>query len=113
MNITNVYADWSAIIPVMLELRILALVSGFALFIHAICMAGYMHEKSPWSIALIVALNAASGMALFMGGLIGDAPFMMVSALVSSTTMITMGLWLWNKGMHVSEFILQLKSNEG
>jgi len=38
---------------------------------------------------------------------------MLISALVSSATMITMALWLWNKGMHVSKFILQLKSNEG
>ena len=112
MNITSVYADWSVIIPIILELRVLALVAGFALFIHSICMAGYMHEKSPWSIALLVSLNAASGLALFMGGLVGDAPFMLISALVSSATMITMALWLWNKGMHVSKFILQMQNNE-
>ena len=113
MNITSIYADWAVVIPIMFELRALALITGFALFIHSICMAGYMHEKSPWSIALIVAFNAAAGLALFLAGLVGDAPFMLISALVSSMTMITMALWLWNKGMHVSKFILQLKSNEG
>jgi len=113
MNITSIYADWSVVIPIMFELRILALVAGFAQFIHAICMGGFMHEKSPWSVALIVGFNVAAGLALFLAGLVGDAPFMMISALVSSVTMITMALWLWNKGMHVSKFILQLKSNEG
>lgn len=103
----TIVVGWDAIIPVMFELRLIAFFVGFALAIHSYCMAGFMHPKSTWTATALVASNAGSGVFLMIGAIVGNPAVLLISSLVTCTSLTTMALWLWYRGMHVSEFLLQ------
>lgn len=108
MNIDTVMVTWSSILPVMFEIRLLALIIGIALLSHAFCMAGFVPENTPWTLASIIGLMAGSGIGLILGAFSGNLSLLLISALATSASLTMMALWLWHKGMHVSKFIIQL-----
>jgi hypothetical protein len=104
---SGIVMGWDAILPVILELRLLAFIVGFALIVHSYCMAGFMHQKSTWTATALVAANAGASMFLILGAIIGSPSFLLVASLATCASLTTMALWLWYHGMHVSEFLLQ------
>lgn len=102
---SEILIDWSAMLPLLWEVRLLAFIVGIAMFIHSVCMAGFAPEKTPWSIAFVIGFSAASGLALIMGSVAGNFALIMLASLVSSACLTTMALWLWHRGLHVSKFI--------
>lgn len=108
MNIETITLSWSSILPVMYEIRLLALIVGVALFGHAVCMAGFLPQNTPITFGVIVAMMAGSGLGLILGSYSGNLSLMLISSLATAASVTMMALWLWHKGLHVSKFILQL-----
>lgn len=101
----EIVIDWTDLLPMLWELRLMAFIIGTAMFTHAVCMAGFMPKESPWSIAVLVALSAGGSVGLIVGGASGNFSMMLLSALVSSAVQTTMSLWLWYHDMHVSKIV--------
>lgn len=106
MNIHDISVGMDALLPALFEVRLLALIVGSFIVVHFFCMSGFMHPKSSWTSIAIVASNAGSGAGLIIGALIGSVEFLMVAGIVSATALTTLQMWLWWRGMHISEFLV-------
>ena len=109
MNVNDISIGLESILPAMFLVRFLALLIGAGMFIHFTCMAGFLPENTNWSLTVIVGLAAASGVALIAGGISGNLALLLLGGLVSSAVLITLALWLWINGFHVSDFVAKMQ----
>lgn len=99
--------DFYPLLPNIPIVRLLALIVGAAVFVHMICMANFMPKNAPALLVAQVSVGAAAGVGLFLGGITGSADLLVLCALASSACSVSIMLWLWWHGMHVSSFVIQ------
>lgn len=103
----EIVIDWNTFVSAGMALRAFALVFGSALLIHVVCMAAVMSNKAPWTLAILMGMNAATAFGIVIGAVSGDFMFLANSAVMAIGADTARQLYLWSKGMHVSEFIEQ------
>lgn len=108
MNIHEISASLDILIPWMFMLRLLAFTIGLGMFIHVICMAGFLSPKTPWSFTVLIALVGAAGCGMMLGSVVGDFTLFALSSIMGAGGLIGSSLWLWHQGFHVSKFIENL-----
>lgn len=101
----DIIMDWEMLVPTGMILRGFALVFGTILLTHVVCMATRMSNKVPWTLAILMGLNAATSFGVVIGAIAGDIAFLANSAIMTIGADTARQLWLWHKGMHVSDFI--------
>lgn len=101
----DIIMDWSILVPTGIILRGLGLIFGTMLLVHVVCMATKMSNKVPWSLAILMGLNAATAFGVVIGSIAGDLAFLANSAIMTIGADTARQLWLWGHGFHVSDFI--------
>lgn len=101
----EIVIDWADLLAAGLAFRALGLVFGCILLIHIVCMATKMSPKAPWILAILLGCSAATAFGMILGALAGDFMFLANSAIMTIGADTARQLYLWHKGMHVSDFI--------
>lgn len=102
---SEIIIDWTAFITASMTLRTLAVIFGATLLIHVWCMATKISPKTPWSLAILLGVNAASAGFVIIAAIAGNLAILAQSAIVTLGADTLRQLWLWHHGMHVSDFI--------
>lgn len=103
----DIVIDWDTFISAGMAIRGFAFVFGTALVLHILCMATMMSNRAPWTLAILMGMNAATAFGIVIGAVSGDLMFLANSAVMAIGADTARQLYLWSKGMHVSEFIEQ------
>lgn len=101
----EVLIDWDSLISAGMALRFFGLVFGTVLLIHIVCMATRMSNHAPWTLAILMGMNAATAFGIVIGAVSGDLMFLANSAVMAIGADTARQLYLWAKGLHVSDFI--------
>jgi hypothetical protein len=104
-EMNEIALSWSDFATTGLLLRLFGLVFGTVLLLHVMCMATKMSNKVPWTLAVLMGLNAATALGIVIGSIAGDFAFLANSAVMAIGADTGRQLWLWGHGMHVSDFI--------
>lgn len=101
----DIVIDWDTLISAGMAMRFFGLLFGTVLLVHVMCMATKMSERAPWTLAVLMGFNAATALGMVIGSLSGDLVFLANSAVMAIGADTARQLYLWAKGLHVSDFI--------
>lgn len=94
------------LLPHLFYIRAIALVIGFTILVHAFCMAGFVPpDKTPWDVAIPLALTGGAAAGMIFGALAGSIEAMFYSSLAATVCWGSMALVLWLRGFHVSKYL--------
>lgn len=102
---SEVYATWESIMPLMMFERLSVAFIGAGMFVHFICMAAAAPVKSPMVVMGFLMAIIFSAVGMFVCAVSGEIPQMWALLLAGGASMFLFWLWLWREGMHVKDFL--------
>lgn len=102
---TEVFATWESILPLMLFERLVVALIGAGMFVHFICMAAAAPVKSPLIVLAFLCSIIFSAVGMFVCAVSGEVKTMGALLILGLASMLLFWLWLWKQGLHVKDFL--------
>lgn len=89
--------------------RIITVLIGAAIFVHFILMSGFCQQKCSNIAGTFLVLICASATGMIAFSLAGQLDSMRTFTMAAGGLMVVFWIWLWYKGLHISEFVKSLQ----
>lgn len=102
---SEVYATWESIMPLMMFERLVVALIGAGMFVHFICMAAAAPTKSPPIVLVFLCSIVFSAVGMFFCAVSGEIRTMWTLLIIGLASMLLFWIWLWRQGLHVKDFL--------
>lgn len=107
-EINEIGLSLQVLLPHLFFIRLVSLAIGATIFVHTVCMAGFMPpKKTPWDIVIPLAMAGGSGVGMAVGAAAADLATIFMCTLGATAAWGAMSISLWLRGLHVSKYFAE------